>query len=111
VPQSSDADGYVQALPTPFLKFTQCQVCLRGNPAAQSGVMIFQTRTPIAPDFFGLARAGEAVLVPKTLHTFAADTETPANLAGTLTALPGRDDSLSQILTQRPHNFLFMEKE
>jgi len=35
--------------------------------------------------------------------------KTPAKFAGAFPALPRGDDPLSQILTQRPHNFPFMK--
>src|ERR1035437_7341996 len=71
--------------------------------------MLFQAGAPVTADLFGPALAGQTVLLPKTLHAFAADAKTPANFAGAFPALPRSDDPLSQILTQRPHNFPFMK--
>jgi hypothetical protein len=98
-------------LQTPFLKFAQGQISLRCNPPTQGSVMLFEARAPVTADLFGPALAGQTVLLPKTLHAFAADAKTPANFAGAFPALPRGDDPLSQILTQRPHDFPFMKGE
>ena len=98
-------------LQTPFLKFTQSQIRLCCNPSAQGSVMLFQAGTPVTANLFGPALAGQTVLVPKTLHAFTADAKTPANVAGPFPALPRGDDPLSQILTQRTHNSLFIKRE
>ena len=82
VPQSGDADGNFQVLPTPFLEFVQGQIRLRPNPTAQGSVMLFQAGAPVTADLFGPALAGQTVLLPKTLHAFAADAKAPANFAG-----------------------------
>src|SRR5208283_1411502 len=74
-------------------------------------VMLFQAGAPVTADLFGPAFAGQTVLLPKALHAFAADAKTPANFAGALPALPRGDDPLSQILTQRPHNSLFIKEK
>jgi hypothetical protein len=111
VPQSGDANGNFQVLQTPFLEFAQGQIRLCCNPSAQGSVMLFQAGTPVSANLFGPALAGQTVLVPKTLHAFAADAKTPANVAGAFPALPRGDDSLSQILTQRTHNPLFIKRE
>ena len=73
--------------------------------------MLFQAGAPVTADLFGPALAGQTVLLPKTLHTFAADAKTPANFAGACPALPRGDNPLSQILTQRTHNSLFIKRE
>jgi hypothetical protein len=109
VPQSGDANGNVQVFPTPFLEFAQGQIRLRANPPPQGSVMLFQAGTPVTADLFGLALAGQTVLLPKTLHTFATDAKTLAHFAGAFPALPRGDNPLSQILTQRPHDFPFMK--
>jgi hypothetical protein len=109
VPQGGDANGNVQMFPTPFLEFAQGQIRLRANPPAQSSVMLFQAGAPVTADLFGLALASQTVLLPKTLHTFATDAKTFAHVAGAFPALPRGDDSLSQILTQWPHDFPFMK--
>jgi hypothetical protein len=109
VPQSGQANGNVQMLQTPFLEFAQGQVRLCSNPSAQGSVMLFQAGAPVTADLFGLALASQTVLLPKTLHAFAADAKTPANFAGAFAALPRGDDPLSQILTQWPHDFPFMK--
>jgi hypothetical protein len=111
VPQSGEANGNVQVLPTPFLEFAQGQVRLCSNPSAQGSVMLFKAGAPVTADLFGLALASQTVLLPKTLHAFAADAKTPANFARAFPALPRGDDPLSQILTQRPHDFPFMKGE
>jgi hypothetical protein len=51
------------------------------------------------------------VLLPKPLHAFTTDTKTSANFAGALTASSRIDNPLAQILTQRPHKSLFIEKQ
>jgi len=99
VPQSGDANGNFQTLKTPLLKFAQSQIRLRANPPAQGSVMLFEAGTPIATDFLGLALTRQPVLLPKTLHAFAADAKTPANVAGAFPMFPRRNDPLSQILT------------
>jgi hypothetical protein len=71
--------------------------------------MLFQARAPVTANLFGPALAGQTVLVPKTLHTFATDAKTPAHFAGAFPAFPRGDDPLSQILTQWPHDFPFMK--
>jgi len=109
VPQSSDANGNLQLLQTTSLEFAEGQIRLRRNPSAQGSVMLFQTGAPVTADLLGPALAGQMVLLPKTLHAFTADAKTPANFAGAFPALPRGDDPLSQILTQRPHNFPFMK--
>jgi hypothetical protein len=109
VPQGGEAHGNVQVFPTPFLEFAQGQICLRANPPAQSSVMLFQAGAPVTADLFGPALSGQTVLLPKTLHAFAADAKTPANVTGAFPARPRSDDSLSQILTQWPHDFPFMK--
>jgi hypothetical protein len=111
VPQSSDADGNFQPLKTPLLKLAQRQIRLRLNPTAQGSVMLFKAGASVTADLLGAAHAGETVLLPKPLHTFTADTKTPTYFAGALTAFSRSDNSLSQILTQRPHKSLFIEKE
>ncbi len=111
VPQSGNANGNVQVFQTPFLEFIEGQIRLRCNPSAQGPVMLFQTGAPVTADLFGPTLAGQTVLVPKTLHAFAADSKTPANFAGAFPAVPRGDDPLSQILTQRTHNSLFIKKE
>ena len=111
MPQSGDANGNFQVLQTPFLEFTEGQISLRCNPPAQGPVMLFQAGAPVTADLFGPALAGQTVLLPKTLHAFAADAKTPANFAGAFSALPRGDDSMSQILTQRTHNSLFIKRE
>ena len=111
MPQGGYANGYFQMLQTPFLEFAQSQIRLGCNPPAQGSVMLFQAGTPVTANLFGPALAGQTVLVPKTLHAFAADAKTPANVAGAFPALPRGDDPLSQILTQRTHNSLFIKRE
>jgi hypothetical protein len=54
--------------------------------------MLFQAGAPIPADLFGLAFAGQAVLVPKTFHTFSADAETLADLTGAFPAFPRGDN-------------------
>ena len=61
--------------------------------------MPFQAGAPVTADFFGPALAGQTVLLPKTLHTFATDAKSFAHFAGALPALPRGNDPLSQILT------------
>ena len=95
MPQSRDANGNVQLLQTPFLKRVQGQIGLRPNPSAQGSVMLFQTGAPVTANLFGPALAGQTVLLPKTLHTFAADAKTSANVASACPALPRGDDPLS----------------
>jgi hypothetical protein len=111
VPQSRDADGNFQLLKTPLLKLAQCQIRLRRDPTAQGSVMLFKAGAPVTADLLGAAHAGKTVLLPKPLHTFTADTKTPADFAGALTAFSRSDNSPSQILAQRPHKALFIEKE
>jgi hypothetical protein len=111
VPQSGDANGNFQVFQTPFLEFAQGQIRLRPNPPAQGSVMLFQAGTPVTADLFGPALAGLTVLLPKALHAFTADAKPPANVAGPFPAFPRSDDPLSQILTQRPHNFPFMKRK
>src|SRR5208283_843193 len=111
VPQGGDANGNFQALQTPFLEFTEGQIRLRCYPPAQGSVMLFQAGASITADLFGLAFAGQTVLFPKTLHAFAADAKTSANFAGAFPAFPRGDDPMSQILTQRTHNSLFIKRE
>jgi hypothetical protein len=111
VPQSGDANGNFQALKTSFLKFAKGQISLRGNPSAQGRVMLFQAGTPVTADLFGPALAGQTVLLPKSFHAFTADAKTPANFTGALTMLPRRNDTMSQILTQWPHNSPFIKRE
>jgi hypothetical protein len=110
MPQSGDANRNFQILQTPFLEFAQGQIRLRRNPSAQGSVMLFQARTPVTANLFGLALAGQTVLLPKTLHAFAADAKTPANIAGAFSVFPRGDDPLSQILTQRTHISLFIKR-
>jgi hypothetical protein len=98
VPQGGDAEGDVELLPTPLLQLHQRQVRLLGNPTAQGPVMLLQTGAPVAADLFGLASAGQAVLLPKTLDASAADPEAPAYLAGSLSAFTCGDDSKAQVL-------------
>jgi hypothetical protein len=93
------------------LTFVQRQIRLRRNPTAQGSVMLFKTGASVTPNLLGVTRASEPVLLPKPLHTFTADTKTPANFAGARTAFARRDDPLPQILTQRPHKSFFIEKE
>jgi hypothetical protein len=111
VPQGGDADGNLQLLETPLLEFAQGQIRLLCNPLAQGAVMLFQAGAAITTNLFGPACTREPLLLPKTLHTFAADTKTLANLPRAVPALPRGDDPLTQILTQRPHNSLFMERD
>ena len=111
MPQRSHANGDVELLPAPLLQLSQRQIGLRGNPTAEGPVVLFQAGTAVTADLFGPAGAGQTVLFPKALHAFAADPETPAHLAGPLSALTRGDDPLTQILAQRPHNPLFMEQD
>jgi hypothetical protein len=111
VPQSGDANGNFQVLKTPFLEFAEGQISLRRNPSLQGSVMLFQAGAPVAADLFGPALASQTVLLPKTLRALAADAKTPANFARTFPAFPRGDDPMSQILTQRPHNSLFIKRE
>ena len=92
MPQGGHADGNLQLLKTPLLEFAQRQIGLAGNPTAQRPVMLFQAGAPITADFFGLTFAGKTVLVPKTFHTLATNSEALANFAGTFPASPCRDD-------------------
>jgi len=98
VPQGGQTDNHLKLLPATLLQLTQRQIRLHPKPTAQSPVVLLQTRTPIAPNLFGLALPGQTVLVPKPLDTLSADPETPANLAGACSALSRGDDALTQIL-------------
>lgn len=111
MPQSRDADGNFQVLKTPLLKLAQSQIRLCRNPTAQGSIMLLKAGASVTTDLLGAALAGETMLLPKPLHAFAADPKTPAYFAGALTAFARRDNPLSQILTQRPHKSLSIQKE
>ena len=98
MPQRGDADGDVELFPTPLLQLPQRQIGLCDNPTAQGSVVLFQTGTTVTADLFGLAHPGQAVLLPKALHAFAADPKTLAHFAGSLSASARGDDPKSQIL-------------
>ena len=57
-----------------------------------------QAGTSIAADLFRKRLPGTAVLVPKTLDTLAADTESFADLASALAAFARGNNSLSEVL-------------
>jgi len=95
VPQSGDANGNFQVLPTPILEFAQGYIRLRLNPSAQGSIMLFQAGAPVTADLFGLALARQTVLFPKPFHAFTADAKTPANFTGPFPALSRGDDPLS----------------
>jgi hypothetical protein len=111
MPQGGDADGNLQLLETPFLKFAQGQIRLFCNPIVQGPVMLFQAGAAITTDLFRPTRAGELRLFPKPLHAFATDVKALANFSRAFSAFPRGDDPLTQILTQRSHNFLSIRKE
>ena len=60
--------------------------------------MLFKAGASVTADLLGVARAGETVLLPKPLHTLAADTKPSANFAGARTVFSRRNNPLSQIL-------------
>ena len=98
MPEGCDANGNFQMILTALLQFSQGQIRLSLNPALQPAVVRSQTGTAITANFFGQALASPAMLVPKTFHTFATDTEVLADFASAFTTFPGGNDALSQIL-------------
>jgi len=108
MPQSGEADGYLELIPTTLPQFGQGQIRLGFNPPLQGAIMFRQTGTPVAADFFGQALTGLLVLPPKSLDAFTADPETLADFASSFTAFPRSNDTLPQILTQRSHRGSFL---
>jgi hypothetical protein len=108
MPQSGEANGYLELIPTALPQFGQGQIRLGFNPPLQDAIVIRQPGTPVAADFFGQALTGLVVLPPKPLDAFTADPETLADFAGAFTPFTRSNDALPQILTQRSHSRSFL---
>ena len=95
VPQRGDAQLHFEFACDARLEFGQGQIGLLTDPAAQSLVVLFQARTPVATALLGLEAAGVRLEFAVTLDAALGELEEPGDLCRAVSVLPGRDDALT----------------
>jgi hypothetical protein len=98
MPEGRQTNAHPESILTALLQLNQRQIRLSLDPAGQGAIMGGQAGPPIAADLLGQALAGETMLFPESLDTFAADPEAFADLTSTLPPFAGGNDPLSQVL-------------
>ena len=97
MPQSGEAQAYLEFARNTLLEFGQRQIGLFLYPAAQCLVVLLQAGAPVASALPGLDVAGGRLEFAVTLDTALGDLEEPGDLRRALPALSGRDDAFAQI--------------
>ena len=103
VPQGGDAQAHLEFAREALLEFGQRQVGLPMDPATQGLVVLFQAGAPVAATLPGLDAAGVRLKFAVTLHAALGEFEEPGDLRRAVPALPGRDDTLTQISAVGSH--------
>ena len=92
VPEGCDPKADSQVRRDAFLKLAQGEIGLLFDPASKRGVVLFQTRAPVAASLARSQTPGVAVQLPVTFHAALGNREESRNFLRALTSLSGRHD-------------------
>lgn len=111
MPQRGETDLNIELGLAALLQFDQGQIRSLGDPSLQPLLMFLQARFAVAANLLRSAMSARAVLVPESLHALATYAEAFTDLASASALGACLDNTFTQILTQRPHNFVLMRPD
>lgn len=103
MPQGGEPQADFEFAQESLLEFDQRQIGLLLDPAAQGGIMLFQTGASIATALLGLQAAGPRLQLAVTLHAALGDLEEARGLRRAVPTGASRDHSFTQIDTVGLH--------